>query len=65
MMGIIVMPKRAISIFLSYIFMLGFLTSCTYSVSVVHTEGTASDVIDETQKSDPNINPNISIPLLK
>jgi hypothetical protein len=25
------------------------LTSCTYSINMVHTEGNASDIVDETQ----------------
>lgn len=25
-----------------------FLSSCTYSIALVHTQGTASDVVDET-----------------
>lgn len=25
------------------------LTACTYSVNLVHTEGTASDIVDENQ----------------
>ena len=38
------------------------LTSCTYNISMVHTEGSASDVIDDTQSAAPNISPTISIP---
>lgn len=37
-------------------------SACTYNVSMVHTEGTASDVIDETTSNEPNVSPNISIP---
>ncbi len=37
---------------------------CTLSVTTVHTQGTASDVVDEEQSTDPNVNPNISIPAL-
>lgn len=36
------------------------LASCTYSVSLVHTEGTASDVVDTDQKPSPNISPTIT-----
>lgn len=37
--------------------------SCTYSINMVHTDGDASDVIDENQSADPNISPEIEIPL--
>jgi hypothetical protein len=29
------------------------LTSCTYSITMVHTEGTATDVVDETATATP------------
>lgn len=38
------------------------LSSCTYNVSMAHTEGTATDVIDDTASNQPNVSPNISIP---
>ena len=28
--------------------------SCTYSITLVHTEGTASDVVDETASNTPS-----------
>jgi hypothetical protein len=31
------------------------LCACTYNVSLVHTEGTASDVIDETNENTPTV----------
>lgn len=37
-------------------------TGCTYSISQVHTEGTATDVIDTTQSPDTDVSPNLSIP---
>jgi|HubBroStandDraft_4_1064222.scaffolds.fasta_scaffold11096_8 hypothetical protein len=40
-----------------------FLTSCTYNVSMAHTEGSASDVIDDTQSNTPDISPTITVPL--
>ena len=47
----------------TYFFILT-LTACTYTVNVVHTEGTASDVVDETTSQQPNISPTITgIPL--
>jgi hypothetical protein len=39
------------------------LIACTCNVSMAHTEGTASDVIDETTTSNPNVSPNLNIPL--
>ena len=40
-----------------------FLNSCTYSVTLVHTEGTASDVVDETASNEPTVSPNVSVPV--
>ena len=37
--------------------------SCTLSVTTLHTQGKADDVIHEQQASAPNIHPDISIPL--
>jgi hypothetical protein len=31
------------------------LCACTYNISMVHTEGTASDVIDETNANTPTV----------
>ncbi len=41
-----------------------FLTGCTYSITLVHTDGTASDVVDETATNTPSttISPRLSIP---
>lgn len=38
------------------------LTSCSYNISMVHTEGQASDVIDETTTQTPDISPTLTIP---
>ena len=51
------MRQILISFLLSY-----SLTSCTYNVSMAHTEGTAEDVIDDTATSNPNISPDLTIP---
>lgn len=40
-----------------------FFTGCTYNISMVHTQGQAEDVIDNDQAADPNISPNITIPI--
>lgn len=36
-----------------------FLQNCTYNISMVHTEGTASDVIDETTANTPTVTTSI------
>ena len=40
------------------------LSGCTYSITMVHTEGTASDVVDETSSPTSTISPNVKIPAL-
>lgn len=45
--------------------LLSALAGCTtYSVTVVHSEGQASDVVDEQQTQTPtaNVSPTVSIP---
>ena len=42
-----------------------FMTSCTYNVSMAHTEGTATDTIQDTQTDTPTVSPQFSIPLPK
>lgn len=37
------------------------LNSCTYSINVIHTEGTASDVVDETQSADHSLEAKIPV----
>lgn len=37
------------------IFICANLCACTYNISMVHTEGTASDVIDETNANTPTV----------
>ena len=39
-----------------------YCTSCTYSINMVHTSGQASDVVDETQRADPDVKADVSIP---
>jgi hypothetical protein len=38
-----------------------FLTSCTYNVSMAHTEGEATDVVDSAQ--DAKASPAINVPV--
>lgn len=40
------------------------LSSCTISITTVHTQGKASDVVDETQSADADVSPNVSLPAL-
>ncbi len=40
-----------------------FLTSCTFSVTLVHTEGQATDVVDETASNAPTVTPTLNIPV--
>jgi len=47
---------------MKYIVLLALLSSCTYSITMVHTEGTASDVVDEQQTPSTNVSPNVSLP---
>lgn len=51
-------------IFISVITSVGLaigLTSCTYSITMVHTEGQATDVVDETATNTPSTSLNIPI----
>ena len=36
------------------------LTACTYSITMVHTQGDAKDVVDETQSNTPHVSPTIT-----
>jgi hypothetical protein len=40
----------------------GVMCSCTYSINMVHTQGKASDVVDETQSNEPDVKADLSIP---
>ena len=37
------------------------LTACTYSITMVHTEGTATDVVDEDQGASPTLTPTVNV----
>jgi hypothetical protein len=37
--------------------------SCTYNVSMAHTEGMADDVIDDTASNTPNVSPTVNVPI--
>jgi hypothetical protein len=38
------------------------MTGCTYSITMVHTEGQATDVVDEQQTPSTSVTPTVSIP---
>lgn len=39
------------------------LTSCTFNVSMAHTQGRAKDTIDTTQEPSPKVDADLNIPL--
>lgn len=39
------------------------LSACTYNVSMAHTQGTATDTIDDTASNNPNVSPTLTVPL--
>lgn len=47
-----------------FLFVFIFLTSCTYSMTMVKTDGSAQDVVDETATNTPSttISPRLNIP---
>lgn len=47
------------------IFSLLALSGCTYSITMVHTQGEATDVVDETASNTPStsVSPTISLPV--
>jgi hypothetical protein len=38
------------------------LTSCTYNISLIHTQGEATDIMDTTQNQNPDVSPTLSVP---
>lgn len=48
---------------LMFLIVIIFCCSCTISMNMVSTEGTASDVIDETQSPQNDLKADISVPL--
>lgn len=49
---------------MKYIILISLLcSSCTIAINLTHTEGTASDIVDETQTNDPKVDPTISLPV--
>lgn len=39
------------------------LTSCTYTITMVHTQGHATDIVDEVATTSPDISPEVTIPM--
>lgn len=39
------------------------LTSCTFSINVVHTQGKASDIVDE--EANPTLESSLDLPLMR
>lgn len=37
--------------------------SCTASLNVISNQGKATDLVDETQSTEPEVNPTLSIPV--
>lgn len=37
------------------------LASCTYSITMIHTEGSASDIVDQEQTPTADISPDIKV----
>lgn len=35
--------------------------SCTYSINMIHSSGTASDMVDENQEARADVSPNINL----
>jgi hypothetical protein len=52
-------------LFILALLLISMLTSCTITQTLVHTEGTASDVVDETETTSPDVRPttNLTVPL--
>lgn len=42
---------------------LALLNSCTYSINMIHTQGSATDVVDEEQGATADVKPKLVLPL--
>lgn len=54
--------KKGVVMKYALLSLLFLLSSCTYSITMVHTEGSASDVVDEQQTPSTSVSPTVSIP---
>ncbi len=48
---------------LKFLPFLCLFSSCTYSINMIHSEGVASDMIDENQTASPDVSPDIKTSL--
>ena len=46
-----------------YIAILLALSSCTYNITMIHTEGEATDLVDEQETVSPNVSAKIPFPM--
>jgi hypothetical protein len=46
-----------------FLLLVSLLSSCTCSITMVHTEGQASDVVDEQQTPSTTVSPNLTVPI--
>lgn len=46
---------------LVFVLLAATFSSCTYSIVMNHTEGTASDLVDENQNPSPTISTDVSV----
>lgn len=55
---------RQLSLFAAFMLSVLCLTACTYSITMVHTQGEATDVVDETATNTPSttVSPTVSVP---
>ena len=53
-----------VSISVGYVLIpiLALLSSCSYSINMIHSEGVASDMVDETQAPTADVSPTLSVP---
>lgn len=52
---------RLINLFTCFTLSIFCLTGCTYAITMVHTEGQATDVVDETATNTPSTS--VSVPV--
>lgn len=55
---------KLLTLFVGFTLSILALTGCTYSITMVHTQGEATDVVDETATNTPStsVTPTVSIP---
>jgi flagellar basal body-associated protein FliL len=50
-------------VFIIVIIAMYIVSGCTISFQNISTHGTATDLVDENQRTDPTTNPNFNIPI--